>query len=152
MGVYDYIIPKDNPGDASYDMYGGGVGVGYNVNDPINVHAEFIGADLHASVSGWFGSASADITIYGGQIGVDYSFLKKRLTPFVTAGAGYWYATYQGSGQGLYFPYGGLGARWDFTDQWFGKAEYRLSYLIPEDHTSDTAWGNGFFVSVGFKF
>ena len=144
-GLYDHI----NPGGVGVDVYCGGIGVGYNFIDQLNADLEFVAGSTSAFSDLDSGSAS----VYGGDIGLDYNFLKKHLTPFVGAGLGYWRFSSGGNYQGYLFPYAGLGLRWDIDDRWFAKAEYRLSYMetVSLGENEDTA-GNGIFLSVGFKF
>lgn len=149
-GLYDYLIPAQN--GSSVNVYAGGIGVGYNIIDQINVNLEFIAGGASASGGSSFGSTSANL--YGGNLGLDYNILKTRLTPFVTAGLGYWRFNYTGGFRG-YFPlYAGLGARWDINDKWFAKAEYRVSYMWTLNIVGGNAdaVGNGIFLSVGYKF
>jgi hypothetical protein len=149
MGLYDYI----SPADVSVDVYCAGVGVGYNFIDQLNAHFEFIAGGASASDNTSFSIFSGNLSVYGGDIGLDYNILKKPLTPFVGIGLGYWRFSSGDAYQGYLLAYAGLGLRWDINDRWFAKAEYRLSSMttVSLGEDVDTA-GNGIFLSAGYKF
>jgi opacity protein-like surface antigen len=146
LGLYDHVTP----GGVGVDVYAGGVGIGYNFIDQLGAYVEFTAGSASAAVDSASGSASA----YAGEIGLNYNILKKPLTPFVTVGLEYLRFTSDGTYRGFFGPYVGLGARWDFNERWFAKAEYRLSSMVTMFGVNgdDNMTGNGIFLSAGLKF
>lgn len=81
-----------NGGDAEFSDTGfGGFGIGYNITDHFGVNFEmaFGGSDLRVETP--YGSVTSDTTMNSGRINLDYNLLNGPITPFVTAGLGWFY-------------------------------------------------------------
>lgn len=128
---------------ASVKTYQFGVGVGYNVIDQINVNAYLAGGSIGAGV----GNVDVSTGLFSGQLGVDYNVLRTRLTPYLTAGAGFDYVPVASTM--LYTLDVGVGCRWDFNDRWFAKAAYEPTLAM---HEIGGVFDNVFSLSVGMKF
>lgn len=128
---------------ASVKTYQLGVGVGYNVIDQININASLAGGSIGAGV----GDVDVSTGLFTGHLGVDYNILKTRLTPYLTAGGGFYYVPIASTT--LYSLNVGLGCRWDFNDRWFAKAAYEPTLAM---HEIGGVFDNVLSLSVGMKF
>lgn len=140
-GFGQYLLFPDVMGSEDVQAFGGGVSVGYNALDQLCINADL-------SVSSWEDESGSGPLGYQGGLSVDYNILAKRLTPFLTAGAGVlgWEES------DLMFT-GGLGAgvRWDATDRIFVKAAYHATWITDTD-MNGSWFGHGFTLAVGVKF
>ena len=112
------------------DTFVGGLGLGYNFTDQINVNTDviFSRVDLTSQTTG----LKVDANNIAAHANVDYYLFKSALTPFVTGGIGV--DSYDGS-QGVTaiskvsFAYKvGGGVRWDLTKHIFAKGLYRAAW------------------------
>jgi opacity protein-like surface antigen len=74
----------------------GGFGVAFHFNDALALHGDFMFGDANFSGdypvgTGATAHVSRDAFIQTGRLNLDYYMIKRRLTPFVTAGIGYQY-------------------------------------------------------------
>src|SRR5579862_2029862 len=120
-----------------------GIGVGYNVIDQINIHASLAGGFIGAGV----GDIDVSTGLFSGHLGLDYNILRTRLTPYLTAGGGFYYVPVASTV--LSSLNMGVGCRWDFNDRWFAKAAYEPTLLM---HDVGGVFDNVFSLSVGMKF
>lgn len=137
VGQYGYIAL------ANIKSYQLGVGVGYNVIDQININASLTGGSIGAGI----GDINVSTGLFSGQLGVDCNLLRTRLTPYVTAGAGFDYVPVASTM--LYTADVGIGCRWDFNDQWFAKVAYEPTLAM---HEIGGVVDNVFSLGVGMKF
>lgn len=128
---------------ASVKTYQLGLGVGYNVIDQININASLAGGSIGAGV----GDITVSTGLFSGHLGVDYNILRTRLTPYLTAGGGFYYVPVTSTT--LSSLNIGVGCRWDFNDQWFAKAAYEPTILM---HDIGGVFDNVFSLSIGMKF
>ena len=132
--------------------YTGGVGLGANLNDYINLNTEIGGGTL--DVDGTFrntrGSGSAGV--FETKVNLDWNIFKTRLTPVITGGFGLLNLSARGYSAWAYTYGGGGGLRWDFTDRFFAKAIYRTDGVTDTNGGGDTLLVHGFTGSIGFKF
>ena len=145
-------------GSISLDMgtaYGGGIGLGFNVIDNLNINTEFAvaGVDLDGTMMGT--TVPGDATLWRWGVGVDFNILKTRLTPLVTANVGVMHLTGDFSSEefretDLNYGVGG-GVRWDVSDNWFLKAVYRVNWINLED-SDDATMYQSVTVGIGYAF
>lgn len=112
------------------DNFVGGLGLGYNFTDQINVNTDvmFSRVNLASQSTG----VKLDANHIAAHVNLDYYLFKSALTPFVTGGVGV--DSYDGS-QGLTsisktelsYKVGG-GLRWDLTKHIFVKGLYRAAW------------------------
>ena len=128
-----------------FSGYGGGLGVGYHFTDYISLNGELTGGRLE--------SGPIDGALYVGTMNMEYNLLKKRFTPFLTVGVGaLGYDVKQGfiRGAGVNaLVSGGAGLRWDVTDRFFIKAEYRALGVFDQ---SNAELVHSATVGLGFTF
>lgn len=136
IGQYGYIAL------ASVSTGQVGLGVGYNVIDQINVNAYLAGGSIGAGV----GDVDVSTGLFSGHLGVDYNILRTRLTPYLTAGGGFYYVPVASTT--LYSLNIGAGCRYDFNDRWFAKAAYEPTLAM---HEIGGVFDNVFSLSVGMK-
>ncbi|RKZ52534.1 MAG: hypothetical protein DRR16_27725 [Candidatus Parabeggiatoa sp. nov. 3] len=136
-----------------------GFGMGVNgKNGGLNLNTEFVYGStniLYEFSDGRGTSETAkswDLSILGASLNADYNFLKSRLTPFLTAGVGWYYFSFDIPGgydillAGSEFSYSvGGGARWDITDKFFMKGLYKMT------STSSFSF-NGISLNLGYVF
>ena len=128
---------------ANIKTYQLGVGVGYNVLDRLNINGSLTGGSIGAGI----GDIDVSTGLFSGQLGVDCNLLKSRLTPYLTAGAGFDYVPVASTM--LYTLDVGVGCRWDFNDCWFAKVAYEPTLAM---HEIGGVVDNVFSLSVGMKF
>ncbi len=132
------------------ESFVGGLGVGYNFTDHINVNTDvtFSQVNLTSKSTG----AKLDANHISAHANLDYYVFKSALTPFLTGGLGV--DSYDGS-QGvtaiskaeLSYKVGG-GLRWDITKHIFAKGLYRIAWA--DIRKSDAA--QTVSLMLGFKF
>lgn len=141
--------------------FGGGVGFGYNLSDHWNLNTEIGGGTTDFDASGFGGTATGDATLFVWNVNVDYNILKKRLTPFVTAGVGLLHMDGDASGPGPLLGVDisqtgaswnvGGGLRWDISDRVFAKVAYRATWAFLQD-ADNVSFFHGANLGVGMKF
>jgi opacity protein-like surface antigen len=138
--------------ESDATMAGGGVGIGYNVLEHLNINGDFSINSMELDSDPLFGdSEEISRTLYLGSISLDYNILKTRVTPFVTAGAQFGF-TSEDSGVAVN-PNLGLGVRWDASERIFLKLAIRAIWWDAFDHTiTGDAAGVGVSLAVGYKF
>ena len=137
VGQYGHIALADvSTGEV-------GLGLGYNVIDQINVNASL--------AAGFVGAGVGDVTVstglVSGHLGLDYNILRTRLTPYLTAGGGFYYVPVASTTLASIDI--GVGCRWDFNDRWFAKAAYEPTLVM---NRIGGVFDNVFSLSVGIKF
>lgn len=130
----------------SINTAGGGVGMGYNLTDTWGWSTEAIFAN-----TGVKGSDSSGMT-YAGLVNLECDFLKSRFTPLATVGIGGIGFDLGGdnpkySGAGFLYG-GGVGFRYDITDDIFLRATYRVFGAT----VGGLSVMQGVTVSFGFSF
>jgi opacity protein-like surface antigen len=148
--------------DGTYDgeiedtqLFGGGLG--FNLNDHLNINGDLTAGrtevvlsppgypDIHLGTEG--------ITLWLGNINLDYNILKNRLTPLVTGGVGFakWRNHEEGTGE-IHVSYNvGAGARWDFSDNLALRVIYRATWT-ELGYADDTLQFNGVVASLIYMF
>jgi len=124
---------------ASVSTVEAGLGVGYNVIDQININALVAGGSIGAGVE----DVTVSTSIFSTHLALDYNILRTRLTPYLSAGGGFYYVP--AISLALKSLNLGVGCRWDFNDQWFAKAAYEPTIF-------GGVFDNVFSLSVGMKF
>ena len=132
------------------DNFVGGLGLGYNFTDQINVNTDvmFSRVSLASQTTG----VTLDANHIAAHVNLDYYLFKSALTPFVTGGVGV--DSYDGS-QGLTkiskaelsYKVGG-GLRWDISRHIFAKGLYRIAWA--DIHKTDSA--HTISLMLGVKF
>ena len=103
------------------------------------------------------GGPSFDTDVLDWNLGVDFTLLRRRITPVISPEIGVMRHAGDITGTGSYFrewvfTYGvGAGARWDITDRWFATALYRVEWTNFQDASSSTLY-RGFLGRIGYKF
>jgi len=132
------------------DTFGGGFGIGRNVNDYININATLLlaGSEIGVETSGGALSASEDVFVVEPDINFDWNILDTDVTPFVTAGAGIMFLFGDDDNE-TEFTYGvGVGVRWDISHDAFMKVWYRAKWFELDD-TEDAIMQNTFNIAIG---
>ena len=139
------------------DSFHFGFGVGYNVDEHINVNTDFLvgGADIDAIVFDEY--LWGDTTIVGWDLNLDYNFLEGNFSPLVTGGIGFMNfdgdfgpgsATFPETDFSCNF---GVGVRWDFNDRMLLKAVYRFNRVKLKD-TDSALLLDGLHLAFGVRF
>jgi opacity protein-like surface antigen len=137
------------------ELFGGGLG--FNLNDHLNINGDLtVGRtevvlsppgfpDIHYFTQG--------VTLWLGNINLDYNILKNRLTPLVTGGIGFakWRNHEEGVGETHVSYNVGAGVRWDFCDSLALRVIYRATWTELE-YADDTLQFNGVVASLIYKF
>jgi opacity protein-like surface antigen len=123
------------------DAFVYGVGIGYNIDDHLNLNSDF------AFGTQDFYGGGGSVTAFLWNVNLDYNILAEPLTPLVSGGVGL--STLSGDGVSESdFSYNlGVGGRWDITDNIFVKATYRMTWITDLDVDED-----GIFVGIGYMF
>lgn len=132
------------------DNFVGGLGLGYNFTDQINVNTDVMFSRV--SMASQTTGVSLDANHIAAHVNLDYYLFKSALTPFLTGGVGV--DSYDGS-QGLTaiskaelsYKVGG-GLRWDLTKHIFAKGLYRAAWA--DIHKTDAA--HTISLMLGVKF
>lgn len=140
-------------GDA--DIFGGGLGVGYNFSDHWNLTVEGFGGSIEGDFHAFDTHVKTKGTAFGGLASLEYNILKQRFTPFVTAGVGAFAFDIDGSndevsvsGTDSGFAYGGGGGfRYDVSDHFMLKVSYRIFGTT----SAGTDLLHGIVASLGYK-
>jgi opacity protein-like surface antigen len=142
------------------DTFVGGIGMGFNINDYINVNTGLWYGNTDLLIKGsyqgsFIGEFEEDFNMLGWDLNIDYNILKTRLTPMVTGGIGF--VNFSGDIEDddiseTNFSYNlGVGLRFDITDRLLVKAVYHLIWTELEDADEKTNL-DGLRVSIGFIF
>ena len=137
--------------------FGGGVAFGYNINNHLNFNTEMGGGTIDLEARGFGNTIQGDATTFKWNLNLDYNVLKTRLTPFLSGGVGLMHFSGDFGGSSSEFSEtdlswgAGGGLRWDISDRWFVKAQYRATWASLKDSDNTTLF-HGASVGVGFKF
>ena len=133
------------------DVFGGGLGVGYNISEHFNVNADFSISSENINQPSFLGTeAEGSRTLYMGNLALDYNILKTPVTPVLSIGGGVGVPS-EGSGT-LYDGTIGAGVRWDATERLFVKALLRGGVWKTTEEGSES-WGSiGATVVLGYRF
>ena len=142
---------------ADFTVFGFGCGYSMNENINIGLNLFFGSTDFIYDASGYGNSisGSADTSVTGYEINLDYNILKNRITPMVTGGIGFF--SFSGdigstSFSETDFSYNiGFGIRWDATDHFLIKGLYKMNWTTLED-TDEKISLNGLSVALGYMF
>ena len=134
-----------------------GVGVGYSVTDLINLNGTILwgNADLETNADAWAYQTSGDSDLYFMDFNVDVNFMKRRLTPVLSAGIGS--AEFVGYASGADSDERNLswniagGVRWDALDHLLIKALYRATWTELEESRDGMVF-SGLALSVGYIY
>ena len=143
-------FPSDIPRELTWEEgFAGGLGLGYNVNDHLNLNLTLVTGDADRTIDQETDSGIVQRPFRDGmdatrvEINADLYLLDGPLTPFATAGIGL--NILSGSGRNDVsdvddledentLAYGaGLGVRWDLGDHLFLKLWYRSTWFAPEN-------------------
>ena len=136
--------------------YGGGLGAAYNFNNHLALNTDFSVGSLSLTGTGYGYSESASGATLRWYGSLDYNILRRRLTPFVTAGGGLigFYGTWSGAATfSETDPAWGVGGglRWDISDHWYVKALYRANWTSLQGSSSTTLF-HSITLGIGFSF
>jgi hypothetical protein len=138
--------------ESDANVFGGGLGGGYNFSDHFTLRGDFAISSVKFTIDPIFSGTEEDVstTLYMGNISLDYNILKSRVTPVVSVGGGI--GVFSDEGGTVYAANLGLGVRWDVNDRVFTRL--MVSPLSLWESTSDHQgwWATGFSLSVGYKF
>jgi len=128
-----------------------GFGVGYNLDDHLNLNTDFLFGSTDYIATGYGVTIEGDADLYLWNVNLDYNILEDRLTPVVTGGIGLFGlsgADFEESN----FSYNlGFGGRWDISDNFAVKALYKFTWTNLEDSDSKTRF-DGVMVSLVYMF
>jgi opacity protein-like surface antigen len=134
----------------------GGVGLGYNFNDHINLNtAVYFGEiDITGTASPWY-RVESDSSLWSWELNLDLNVLKTSFTPVLTAGLGFF--SFDGDFDG--FDFGetdfsynvGVGLRWDVADHLLLKLLYKPTWTKLEDTDSSIRFDT-VSLSIGYIF
>ena len=156
------IKATDRSEDSKYKVIGGltgGLGIGYNINDFLNINGDFLFGSADGEITNLSGSlfsqADPDISIW--DINLDYNIIKNNLTPVLTTGFGTirYDSTIDLTGEDIggrsnIYNIGG-GFRWDISEDILLKLIYRRIWEEFED-ADGTSKSYNVTLSLGFKF
>ena len=128
--------------------FGGGIGLGGNLTDHLNLNFEAIFESGDFTFAGG-NPPSSDPNMFSLMVNLDYNVLKTRLTPVITGGVGVWDLSGSWPGSSTvrlkeeHFAYNyGVGVRWDMTPKHFLKVIYRRVVtelgIFDDTHEFDT--------------
>ena len=134
--------------DVEYeDSFGGGFGIGRNVNDFINLNGTLLIGEAEVTAEALGFTTTEDATLIAPDFNVDWNILDNEVTPFVTAGAGLMF--FLGDESDTEFSAGaGAGVRWDISHDTFMKVWYRARWF-ELDETDDALLLHTFNVGIG---
>lgn len=138
--------------DSDVDVYGGGLGAGYNFSQYINVNADFSisSARIHHTPFLFGPTYSESTTLYMGHLSLDYNWFKSRVTPLLSLRVGI-----GGGGESLGTIADqmiGIGVRWDASDRLFVKAILNAGAWEKLSDEGNGWAAMGFSMGVGFMF
>ena len=142
------------------DFIGGGIGIGYNLPDHLNVNLDWNLGGVNTKVDLAGARAKSDAFGMAMDVNLDCYILKSRFTPMLTGGMGYFYASddvnvpgaFLNYSQGTFTMGGGGGIRWDIDDHLFLKAYYRANWQLPLDAFDNDMLFHSFIVMLGYRF
>ncbi len=137
----DYThTPDDLTGNVTYvymdRLIGGGFGGGFNFNEMFNVNTGpyYANSSIVLERPGVGTSRELSVDILGWDLNLDVNLLKKKITPFVTAGIGAMNFTIDFDHNETDFSFNtGGGVRWDISDLVFAKLFYKGTWVKLED-------------------
>ena len=134
--------------DVEYEeSFGGGFGIGRNVNDFINLNGTLLIGEAEVTAEALGFTTSEDATLIAPDFNVDWNILDADVTPFITAGAGLMF--FLGDESDTEFSAGaGVGVRWDVSHDTFMKVWYRARWF-ELDETDDALMLHTFNVGIG---
>lgn len=110
--------------------FGGGIGVGYNLTDHLNINTDVVFSKVNVTDQGV--NLSANTTHISGHVNLDTYLLQGPIAPFLTGGIGV--NSFDGSNGAFKISKSelsykvGAGLRWDLTNSLFAKAVYRTAW------------------------
>jgi opacity protein-like surface antigen len=133
------------------DAVVGGVGIGHNFYDNLNLNSDIYLGSTDVEARTWFGKSKMDADILGLDLNLDYNVINASFTPLLTAGIGYIRFDADDDVGETDFSYNiGAGFRYD-VNCFFLKAIYRATWTQLED-TNDTLLLDGVTLFVGYIF
>ena len=142
--------------ESDANVFGGGLGVGYNVSRYVTLRFDLSINSVELNDEGvldWF-HQTEDSTLYLGNISLDYNILKSRVTPVASLalGVGGMSASKGGTSSTIFDQQLGIGVRWDASERVFTKLMFNLGLweTSNEDHEGWVAAGVS--LVVGYKF
>jgi len=133
------------------DFMAFGGGYGKHLTDFVNLNTELLLGSTEV-----LGDSA---TFVNWNLGLDYNFMKTRLTPLVTGGIGIINFRTNTSKDGVTLLdstntsyYLGGGFRWDVTDSFFVKGIYKATWTKLFEESNDTLLLNGINLNVGYIF
>jgi len=135
----------------------GGVGLGYNFNDHINLNTAVYFGTIDITGTGpspWYRTES-DSSLWSWDLNLDINVLNTSFTPVLTAGVGFF--SFSGDFDG--FDFGetdfsynvGAGLRWDVADHLLLKLLYKPTWTKLEDTDSSVRFDT-VSLSIGYIF
>ena len=132
-----------------------GFGAGFNFTDNFNLNTDFLFGSTDVDISDGIDTIRVDGDLVLWNVNLDYSILKERLTPVVSAGIGFFNSgttnTFPNVDETDFSYNAGIGVRWDALDNLFFKAMYRWTWTELED-ADDSMLFDGLSVFVGLMF
>lgn len=138
------------------DAFAGGFGAGYNFNDYINLNTDLIFSYMDVTEVGFGVKTSADTTIFGWDLNLDYNLLKKHFTPLITGGiglikfSGEWTPDSKFRETDFSYNIGG-GFRWNGMEHLLIKAIYKATWTKLEN-TDTSVVLTGITFMIGYTF
>ena len=138
------------------NVFAGGIGVGYNFNDYINLNTDLLFTSMDITAEGFGQKISSDTTVFIWDLNLDINILKKRFSPLITGGIGLiafngdWGPGFDFNETDFSYNVGG-GFRWNITDHFLVKAVYKATWTRLEDADSSFLL-DGIAVGIGYTF
>ena len=141
--------------DSDANLFGGGVGAGYNFGEHFTLSGEFSFSSAQFHTDGLFEvPEDRDTTLLMTRVYADYNILKYPVTPVLSGGLGVGGFT---DGSGVAFDQTiGFGVRWDVNDRLVFKSMLRTGLIETTarfNNDSADAWACLWIsASLGYKF
>ena len=138
------------------DTVAGGLGIGYNLNENLNVNFDMFFASTDMTGKYYSRQAKVDTDMIGMDVNLEFNILKRAdtpVTPLITGGIGC--IRFENDDLKIGetdFSYNlGAGVRWEITKNFFIKGIYRATWTKLEDSDGNIML-DGMTLNVGYIF